>query len=732
MSFCSKCGNSLNEGAKFCGKCGHNFVRPISSTATHEPTPAPSQNAPEAVSPSGQSHHSPAPPPPYNSTHPPHQYNHAPTPVVTASEKPKNSFFKKGCFIAFLAVLAVVAIIVVLVIIGTVLGPDDRNAEPVGEAVTQQYETTPTPDETQRTELTAREVFVNNVDAVFTVYMRLPAGMTVADAEQIMGRLILYPLSLPSGDYIGIGSGFFVNSDGVAVTNHHVVVGHSYLVARTHADGVYPILGYYSYDTGNDIAIIQVEGNAFQYVTFADTPVLETYAVYAIGSPDGDRLTFTDGIVSRFVERLIFAGTYMIYEVYSAIQFTAAIYGGNSGGPLFNHYGQVVGIVSAGILARPSANFAVPIDRVDLSGIDNASVLPFPLTPPHAPVTAEILAYQSFEFIPTFGSISEDAEFLGGGDVEDFGLDEFGYERVYFYSLSETHVRAAIDQYEVALGANGFIWQDTVNFYDTGQSWVYFYNPTQSVSLSMWYTWSLETMAIAIGRGNIFEQIYGSEHDAEQTQTPTVDASQLVGMWEASHSTDPEFVSLLHAGYVYLSQIFEDGTGALLLFTSDWNLVSGVAFSWTLQGDQLRMESIGGIQYATITVSSTTLTSANDDGSVLTSERVVIDDGDFYAFGVWQMISTTNLNLQQSKDAGYVFFLDLYLDGSGIYYYSDPSGQWHTHTEFNWRAHDGSLELGELGTFSYQIFGVNMVLSRDGITFTYVRFITAETSNFGR
>ena len=193
--------------------------------------------------------------------------------------------------------------------------------------------------------LTGPDVFQYNVNSVFTIYVNVGHG------------------------YSPNGSGFFITSTGIGVTNHHVMVGWSSAAIYTHDGERYVITGYYNYDMNNDLAVIQVDGRgrAFEYVTISSLDDLRVGEdVFAIGSPRGIyRNTFTSGVLSRMADEAV---EFDIYRIYDMLQFTAPITGGNSGGPLFNNLGEVIGVNTAaysGYLAQ-NINFAVRIDRVSI------------------------------------------------------------------------------------------------------------------------------------------------------------------------------------------------------------------------------------------------------------------------------------------------------------------------------------------------------------------------------
>jgi serine protease Do len=138
----------------------------------------------------------------------------------------------------------------------------------------------------------------------------------------------------------GQGSGFFISRDGFAVTNNHVVQN-AEKVQVTTDDGKTYTAKVIGTDPKTDLALIKIDGNDFPFVKLADTPPRIGDWVLAVGNPFGLGGTVTAGIVSAR-GRDIQQGPYD-----SFIQTDAAINRGNSGGPLFNMDGEVIGINTA-------------------------------------------------------------------------------------------------------------------------------------------------------------------------------------------------------------------------------------------------------------------------------------------------------------------------------------------------------------------------------------------------
>jgi hypothetical protein len=306
------------------------------------------------------------------------------------------------------------------------------------------------------------------------------------------------------------------------------------------------VTGFYVYDIDNDLAIIQVgQDERFSYVTIGDYDTVRVGdSVYAIGGPDGDPITFTDGMISRLAdESVTFGGTGVAgtlqYSIAGMLQSTAAVYGGSSGGPLLNSSGQVIGINSAGHNERASVQWAVPINRVDIPNPGSSiRTLPIGGVPEQTHTPGQSFMYTQFPFIPDFLSVSRNATLTGAGSAATFDLDFNGiYEYVYIYSLTGELMIPDTDEYDTFLFEAGFEFQDVINHGDA--IWVYFYHRGQNTSLSYAMAREQNILVIAIGSGNAYETYYAEDAPATTAATAppqTVDPSQgvaaLVGTWE--------------------------------------------------------------------------------------------------------------------------------------------------------------------------------------------------------
>ena len=170
-----------------------------------------------------------------------------------------------------------------------------------------------------------------------------------------------------------IGTGFIISSDGLIVTNKHVVADlsakYKIVVGK---DEILEVVNIYR-DPLNDLAILKVEKTDLNAVVLGDSNKLKVgQSVIAIGTALGEfRSTVTTGVISG-LGRGIVAGSPIegLEKLDNVIQTDAAINPGNSGGPLFNSSGEVIGVNVAVSQSGQNIGFAIPINLVRDS-IDN-------------------------------------------------------------------------------------------------------------------------------------------------------------------------------------------------------------------------------------------------------------------------------------------------------------------------------------------------------------------------
>jgi S1-C subfamily serine protease len=152
------------------------------------------------------------------------------------------------------------------------------------------------------------------------------------------------------------GSGFIISSDGFIITNHHVV-NNAHELHVTLDDGTILKGELRGSDASTDIAVIKIDGRSFKALSFADSDKLVPGQIaIAIGNPYGLQQTVTAGVVSAIGRSLRAQNGRLIDDV---IQTDASLNPGNSGGPLLNADGHVIGVNTAIIPSAQGICFAV-------------------------------------------------------------------------------------------------------------------------------------------------------------------------------------------------------------------------------------------------------------------------------------------------------------------------------------------------------------------------------------
>lgn len=165
----------------------------------------------------------------------------------------------------------------------------------------------------------------------------------------------------------GTGSGFFIDSDGTIVTSYHVIEYATAISVEMFDGGRYEVDKIVAFNELNDLAILKVNMTGSPGLTICSGDVKVGETVYANGSALGElKGTFTSGTVSN-ASRLVNGVT--------CIQMDAAISPGNSGGPLVNSSGEVVGVNAMSYVDGENLNLAIRIENLDdLTGKVNYSL----------------------------------------------------------------------------------------------------------------------------------------------------------------------------------------------------------------------------------------------------------------------------------------------------------------------------------------------------------------------
>jgi len=202
---------------------------------------------------------------------------------------------------------------------------------------------------------------VSNTDAgLLDIYSQTVSGVAHSVAESVVhiqvekyitdkrtNRKVLAPAS---------GSGFIISSDGFVVTNHHVIED-AVSIKISFSDGRTAVAELRGADASTDIAVLKSFENGLKALTFANSDILQPGQIaIAVGNPLGLQHSVTAGVVSALGRTLRASNGRLIDDV---IQTDTALNPGNSGGPLVNSLGQVIGVNTAMIPTAQGLCFAV-------------------------------------------------------------------------------------------------------------------------------------------------------------------------------------------------------------------------------------------------------------------------------------------------------------------------------------------------------------------------------------
>jgi S1-C subfamily serine protease len=195
-----------------------------------------------------------------------------------------------------------------------------------------------------------------------SVYEKVNRGVVNITTRAVRSDLLFMDVTPTEGS----GSGSVLDKDGHVLTNFHVIEG-AQQVQVTLANGKSYSAGLVGQDPSNDIAVLKIAAPADELypVTLGDSSGLKVgQKIYAIGNPFGLERTLTVGIVSSLNRTLMSRNRRTIKSI---IQIDAALNRGNSGGPLLNSKGELVGMNTA-IASRTGENtgvgFSIPVNTI--------------------------------------------------------------------------------------------------------------------------------------------------------------------------------------------------------------------------------------------------------------------------------------------------------------------------------------------------------------------------------
>ena len=211
-----------------------------------------------------------------------------------------------------------------------------------------------------------------------TVITSSPEGITAQDIyDMALTQVVGITTEIPGlSGFSGAsstpitGSGFIISADGYLLTNYHVIESAQQgnlpvtVILNDGSEFDAKIVGY---DVSSDVALLKIEAAGLHPAIIANSDNIRVgQPIYAVGNPFGDLVyTMTDGIISA-LDRAVTVDS----KIISTFQFSAAVNPGNSGGPIYDSNGEVIGIVTAKLMrgSVEGIGFAIPInDAIEIA-----------------------------------------------------------------------------------------------------------------------------------------------------------------------------------------------------------------------------------------------------------------------------------------------------------------------------------------------------------------------------
>ncbi len=273
------------------------------------------------------------------------------------------------------------------------------------------------------------------------------------------------------------GSGFFIDDHGTIVTNYHVIDMGSSMSVQVANGGAYDVQEVIDFSNVYDIAILKIDLQGNDYLLLSDEAPRTGEQVFAVGSALGVLTgTFTAGTISN---------TSRTVGLIDCIQMDAAISSGNSGGPLVNVYGEVVGVNTFSYTRGENLNLAIKISNLDRLARDkHFSVSEFrewytlESSRSYSPQDSDGNFYYSL--VNTYQQVTGAScisSCLNGGAGEQAGyIDMYDFYK-YGYNTNQ------YDTYTAYLRENGFVYQENEQF-GNGTSY-YYYNEKDNILVDL-------------------------------------------------------------------------------------------------------------------------------------------------------------------------------------------------------------------------------------------------------
>lgn len=309
-------------------------------------------------------------------------------------------------------------------------------------------------------------------------------------AEKIYTKIApsVVEITAESPTEISTGTGFFLDEKGTVITNYHVIEGCQMAVITLKDGSNYPVKTVIGYDESRDIAILSTSCQTSKPLLIRQNSVQTGENVYALGSSLGLTSSLSNGIISatdRIVDGQIF------------IQTTAPISQGNSGGPLVDAKGDVIGVVCASLSEGQNLNIAIPISELSTISVAKNTTLEelFPLP-------------------------KVDVEWIS--DWRFFYYEEYDSYVLLFQLANKEEIPVAVEgtvDICIVNNKNVTVYEDSRSFVPASfEEWIY--DDTDEMYLATIYISPNKITNGSTAEGTIYFEVYGENYAFEECSEP--------------------------------------------------------------------------------------------------------------------------------------------------------------------------------------------------------------------
>ena len=232
---------------------------------------------------------------------------------------------------------------------------------------------------------------------------------------------------------VGGGTGFIIDSNGLIITNKHVVLDEDAEYTVLTNDGKKYPAPVLARDPIQDIAVLKISATSLPTLKLGDSDKVRIgQTVIVIGNALGEfRNTVSVGVISGLARTITAGGGGFSEQLEEIIQTDAAINEGNSGGPLLNLYGEVIGINTAMVQGAENIGFAIPVNKAkkDISDIETKGKISYPFLGVRAVLINQSIQQQynlpyDYGASVIHGSTADEKAVMPGSPADKAGIQE--------------------------------------------------------------------------------------------------------------------------------------------------------------------------------------------------------------------------------------------------------------------------------------------------------------------